>query len=142
MAGPLITEADLTARPGFEGLDSGQAAALIDDATGLVRLAAEPELDAVEAPNAPPVVLAVMVNMIRRGLDNPDGHAQESLGDYSYSTGANGVATLYLTRRETKLVRRAAGKLGATSLAMTGSLPEQTSETFGPGLVGDGEVLL
>jgi hypothetical protein len=125
----LITVAELTARPGFEDLDSGQATALIADASALVREAADPELDAVESPDTPPVVVAVMVNMIRRGLDNPRGNAQETLGDYSYTAGATGgVATLYLTRRERRLVRRAAGKLGAGALSMTGDLPIQPSE--------------
>jgi hypothetical protein len=125
----LITVAELTARPGFEDLDSGQATALIADASALVREAAEPELDDVESPNAPPAIVPVLVSMIRRGLDNPRGNAQETLGDYSYTAGnAGGVATLYLTRRERRIVRRAAGKLGAGSLVMTGDLPVQPSE--------------
>ena len=124
----LITVAELIARPGFEDLDSGQADALIDDATALVREAASPELDTVESPATPPAVVAVMVNMIRRGLSNPAGHAQETLGDFSYSTGGQMAATIYLTRRERRLVRRAAGKLGASSLTMTSDLPLQESE--------------
>ncbi|MCI0632517.1 MAG: hypothetical protein L0206_01145 [Actinobacteria bacterium] len=132
MAG-LITVAELVARPGFEGLDSGQAQALIDDASALAREAATPELDAVESPATPPAVVAVLVNMIRRGWTNPLGHAQEQLGDYSYSTGGHAVATLYLTARERRIVRRAAGKLGVSSLTLTSNLPVQPSEP----LVGD-----
>lgn len=129
MAG-LITIDQLLARPGFESIDSAQAQALIDDASALVRDAATPELDAVNAPDAPAGVVAVMVNMIRRGLRNPLGHQSETLGDYSYAAGmgGGGVATLYLTRRERRLVRRAAGKLGASSLTMTTDLPWQPSE--------------
>jgi hypothetical protein len=67
--------------------------------------------------------------MIRRGLDNPKGNAQETLGDYSYTAGTQGsVATLYLTRRERRIVRRAAGLLGVGSQAMTSDLPVQPSE--------------
>jgi hypothetical protein len=128
MAG-LITVAELLTRPGFEGLNPGQAGALIDDASALVREAADPELDAVESPDTPPAVVAVLVNMIRRGFTNPAGHAQETLGDYSYTAGTQaGVATVYLTRRERRIVRRAAGKLGAGSLVLTGDLPVQPSE--------------
>lgn len=126
----LITIDQLLARPGFDNIDPGQAEALIDDASALVRDAATPELDAVEASATPAAVVAVMVNMIRRGLRNPLGHQSETLGDYSYGAGdgGGGVATLYLTRRERRVVRRAAGKLGASTLTMTGDLPWQPSE--------------
>lgn len=128
MAG-LITVAELIARPGFEGLDSGQAAALIDDASALVRLEAESALDAVESPATPAAVVAVMVNMIRRGFRNPTGNASETLGDYSYTSAPDGgVATLYLTGREKRIVRKAAGMAGAGTVVMTGDLPRQPSE--------------
>lgn len=127
--GPLVTVADLLKRPGFAAADSGHLAALIDDASALVRDAARPHLDDVEAPNTPPAVVAVIVAMVRRGLRNPLGHAQETLGDYSFSAGTGGgVATLYLTRREVRIVRRAVGALGVGSVAMTGDLPLQRSE--------------
>lgn len=127
MAG-LLTVAELVARPGFEGLDSGQAQALIDDASALAREAARGTLDAVESPATPPAIVAVIVHMIRRGWQNPRGLAQEQLGDYSYSTGGNAVATLYLTPRERRLVRRAAGVLGVSSLTLTSNLPLQPDE--------------
>jgi hypothetical protein len=127
----LITTAELFARPGFDGLDSGHAAALIDDASALVRLAAAPELDAVESPATPPAVVTVVVAMVRRGFRNPMGHTQESLGDYAYSGGNN--ASLYLTKREAKIVRKAAGFDGARSVEMDGVLPVQPSEP----VVGD-----
>lgn len=130
MAG-LITVAELIARPGFESVDSTQAQALIDDASALVRDAASPLLDAVESPATPPVVVTVLVSMIRRGFSNPLGHQSENLGDYAYTAGTTGgVATLYLTSRERKLVRRAVGKLGAGTLNMTGNLPDQASDEY------------
>jgi hypothetical protein len=121
----LITVAELLARPGFEDLDSGQADAIIADASAIVREVATPELDDVESPATPPAVVAVVVNMIRRGLRNPMGNTQETLGDYSY---AGNPASLMPTRREVRLIRRAAGKLGASSLTMTSDLPLQESE--------------
>lgn len=124
----LITVAELVARPGFDNLDSGEAEALIEDASALVRDAASPELDDVESPDTPKAIVAVLVNMIRRGWSNPKGNAQETLGDYSYSTGGQMAATIYLTRRERRIVRRAAGKLGVSSLPMTSDLPRQPSE--------------
>jgi hypothetical protein len=133
----LITIDQLLARPGFEDLDSGQAEALIEDATALVRVEAEPMLDDVEAADTPPAVVAILVNMIRRGLDNPSGYAQETLGDYSRSTGSAAAATLYLTKREAKRVRRAAGKPSTGSLVATGDLPTQRSEESIAGAAGD-----
>jgi hypothetical protein len=130
----LITVAELVARPGFDGIDSGQAQALIDDASALVREAASPHLDEVESPDTPPAVVAVIVNMIRRGWTNPVGMAQESLGDYSYSTGGAGVATLYLTTRERRIVRRVVGKLGAASATLDSDLPPQLSDDYYTGI--------
>lgn len=127
MAG-LITVPELLARPGFDGIDSGEAEALIEDASALVRDCVAPELDDVESPDTPPAVVPVVVSMVRRGQSNPLGHSQEQLGDYGYSTGGQMAATLYLTRREKRIVRRAVGKLGAGSLDMEGDLPRQPSE--------------
>jgi hypothetical protein len=124
----LITVADLVARPGFDDVDSGQAEALIDDASALVRDAARDALDDVESPDTPPAVVAVLVNMIRRGWSNPLGHVQEQLGDYGYNVGGNAVATLYLTVRERRIVRRAVGALGMGSVNMESDLPRQPSE--------------
>jgi hypothetical protein len=142
MAG-LITVAELIARPGFENIDSGQAQALIDDASALVRDEARGLLDDVVSPDAPPAVVAVMVNMIRRGWSNPMGHQSENLGDYAYTAGTSmGVATLYLTQREKRIVRRAVGRLSAGSLTMTGTIPDQASDEFyGTTGLDDGIVL-
>ncbi|HMG44657.1 MAG TPA: hypothetical protein VK611_25210 [Acidimicrobiales bacterium] len=130
MAG-LITVADLAARPGFENLDSVQAQSLIDDASALARLAADPLLDAVESPDTHPAIVAVVVAMIRRGFSNPMGHQSENLGDYAYTAGTTGgVASLYLTARERKIVRRAAGAPSVGSLDLTVDLPEQPSDAY------------
>jgi hypothetical protein len=126
----LITLPELLARPGFDGIDSGQAEALIADASALVRECARGELDDVEPPDTPPAVVAVVVNMIRRGWTNPAGAVQETLGDYSYSMGGQGVATLYVTAREKRIIRRAVGVLGVGTVTMTGDLPRQPSEDF------------
>jgi hypothetical protein len=136
MAG-LITIDQLLARPGFDDIDSGQGEALIVDASALVRDVAQGLLDDVEAPDAPPAVVAVIVNMIRRGWQNPRGLTQENLGDYGYSVGGNAVATLYLTAREKRIVRRAVNALGAGGLAMQGTLPRQPSEESVSGTDGD-----
>ena len=103
----LISVTDLDARQ-VEYVDSTQAQAAIDDASAVVRACVEPTFDAVEAPDTPAAVVAIVVNMVRRVLTNPRGLAQETLGDYSYAAGANAVATLLPTTREKKLLRKAA----------------------------------
>lgn len=103
----LISVTDLDARQ-VEYTDSTQAQAAIDDASAVARACVEPVLDDVEAPATPPAVVAIVVNMVRRVLTNPQGLAQESLGDYSYATGGQGVATLLPTTREKRLLRKAA----------------------------------
>lgn len=139
MAG-LITTTELLARPGFEGVDDGQAQASIDDASALVRLCARGLLDTVESPNTPPAVVAVVVAMVRRGLSNPLGTTQEQLGDHGRSFGGTTAATLYLTGREKRTVRQAVGLLGVGSEPMESDLPRQPSEPAG--LLADGEITL
>jgi hypothetical protein len=103
----LISVSDLDARQ-VEYVDSTQAQAAIDDASAVARACVEPVLDDVDAPDTPPAVVAIVVNMVRRVLTNPRGLAQESLGDYSYATGSPAVATLLPTAREKRLLRKAA----------------------------------
>lgn len=115
MAG-LISVTDLDARQ-VSYTDPAQAQAAIDDASAVARACVEPVLDDVDAPDTPPAVVAVVVNMVRRVLTNPQGLAQETLGDYSYASGGNAVATLLPTAREKRLLRKAAAAY-AESVAM------------------------
>jgi hypothetical protein len=121
MAG-LVTIEQLEARR-VEFEDPAQAQAAIDDASAVARSIVAPHLDDVEPPATPPTVVAVVVNMVRRVIANPRGLSQETLGDYSYATGGQGVATLLPTAREKRLLRQAVGKLGASSLEMQAPLP-------------------
>lgn len=118
----LITTDDLDDRK-ISYTDAAEANAAIDDASALVVDHVKPELDDATPETAPAAVKAVVVNMVRRGLTNPRGLAQESLGDYSYSSGGEQAASIYMTRREKRIVRRAVGKLGAGTVALEGYLP-------------------
>lgn len=149
MAG-LVTVVDLDARK-VRYEDAAQAQAAIDDASGVARTCVAPELDEVQAPDpglpaadqgVPAAVVAVVVNMVRRVIANPRALAQESLGDYSYSTGGQGVASLLPTAREKRLLRRAVGKLGAGTLTLEGDLPLQPSDDFvgGDGVAGESPI--
>lgn len=124
----LVTVDFVTARPGFAGVDEGELQAVIDDASALVALACSPNLDGFDDTTCPPAVAAVLVNMVRRGVGNPKGAQSETLGDYSYAMASEGgVPTIYLTRRELKIVRRATGTLGVLPLSIVGYLPVQRS---------------
>lgn len=103
----LISVADLDARQ-VEYAETAQAQAAIDDASAVARACVSPVLDAVEEPDAPAVVVAVVVGMVRRVMYNPRGLQSETLGDYTYAAGTNAVATLLPTTREKRLLRQAA----------------------------------
>lgn len=132
----LATLVDLDARH-VEYEDVFQAQAAIDDASAVARTCVAPQLDDVDATNdslpaaqqdVDPTVVAVVVNMVRRVIANPRGLTQESLGDYSYSTGGQGVATLLPTAREKRLLRHAVGGTDLASVPLTADLPVQNSE--------------
>jgi hypothetical protein len=128
MAG-LISTDDLDAR-GIAYADTAQAQAAIDDASAVARTCVGTLLDDVETPDTPATVVAIVAGMVRRQITNPRALTQESLGDYSYSSGGDGgVASLFPTKRERQLLRRAVGALGAGSVAMEGYLPVQGTET-------------
>jgi len=128
----LITIADLDAR-GITYLDAAQAQAAIDDASAVAAACVAPHLDDVAPPNVPGAVVAVVAAMVRRGLTNPRGLAQESIGDYSYASGAQPGASLLPTTREKKLLRRAVGYLPVGSIDLRVPLPQQPSETITTG---------
>lgn len=125
----LVAVDYLRALPGFAAASTETLHALIDQASALVVDYVRPYLDDATPETCPEAVQVVVSAMVRRGLSNPRGAMQETLGDYSYTMGSDGgVATLYMTRREQRIVRRAVGRLGAGSIAMTGDLPVQPSE--------------
>lgn len=119
----LITVEQLLARPGFDGVDESQAEAVLDDVSALVVQIAgiDPEWTADTVPAA---VVPVIVSMCRRGLSNPRGLTGEQLGDYGWQAqGASGASSLYATRREERIIRRAAGRSGASSVDLDNPLP-------------------
>src|SRR5690606_40356467 len=119
----LITVEELLARPGFDGADESQAEAVLDDVSALVVQIAgiDPEWTAETVPAA---VVPVIVSMARRGLSNPRGLTGEQLGDYGWQAqGAGGASSLYATRREERIIRRAAGRSGAGTVNLDNPLP-------------------
>ncbi|WP_018503077.1 hypothetical protein [Parafrankia discariae] len=131
---PLVDLAAYLTRTGqvladLDIAEQAQLTALLGDASALVRL--EAGLDWVAGDGVtvttPDVVVPVVVAMVRRSTDNPEGLTGETLGDHSWQMG-NASADLYLTKAETKTVRRAAGRAGFGSIQLEGDLPVQPSE--------------
>ena len=130
MPPPLATVAALGLRLGITlaGADAERAAAVLDDASALIRGEAGAEwLDAEGAlSGVPAVVESVALAVAYRAFRNPDGVSQTSLGDASvaYDRGT-GQAAVYLTRDERRAIRRAAGTtaVGAIELVSPWAMP-------------------
>lgn len=117
----LITFEQLVARPGFDGVDQAQAEALIDDASALVADIAAPTV--LDAATLPPAIIPVIVSMVRRGLSNPRGLTGEQLGDYGWQAQGAGGTSIYATKQERRLIRKAAGTLGAANATLDSDMP-------------------
>lgn len=102
---------------GIAAGDTARAEGALDDASALVRAEAGKtwatevvgsyELD----DDIPDVIRTVVISAAKRAFINPDGVRAESIDNYrtDYATASPDV---YLTSRETALVRQAAGKTG------------------------------
>lgn len=127
MAQPLIAVSDLETRLNTTlGSDeSAQAEALIQDASALVRDYADDDFIADDGTlDVPDAVIPVVVSMVRRARENPLGRTAENLGDFGWqqqpSGGAGTPPTLYATRREKRIVRRAAQKSSVGTVQLEG----------------------
>lgn len=100
-----------------------QVAALLDDASALVRAVGDVAWDPDDVDNPPPAtVVAVTVAVVRRMLDNPSGFRQMSVGGVSV-TSAEAGHTVELTRSEYRTVRRAAGRSNVGSVGVRRGQP-------------------
>lgn len=97
-------------------LEQEQIEALIDDVSALVLQIANLDT-AWTLSTCPSSVVPVVVSMVRRAVENPRGLSGEQLGDYQWQAG-QGVtaATIYATKREERVIRRAAGRAPVESL--------------------------
>lgn len=126
----LITTAQFEARTGrtLTASQTTQVNALIDDASALVidivnNATTTATWDAATPGTVPAGIIPVVVSMVRRGLDNPNGYRQESLGSYSYSIGPGDASGIFATRAEARAIRRAAGTAGMAAINLESDLP-------------------
>jgi len=128
----LITVEQLLARPGFDGVDEASAEAVLEDVSALVL-----QIAGVDPPwtaeTVPAAVIPVVVAMARRALLNPMGRTGETLGDYTWQAAGQSAAGLYATRREERIIRQAAGRLGAGTVTFESDLPLPPSRAGGFG---------
>lgn len=105
--------------------DAARVAALLDDASALVReVAGSDYVDDDGALDDVPAVLAVIVTEVaRRAYDNPQALTGETVGNYSWRGARTTGSSLYLTTDERRTVRRVAGKLCVGTVDLEGYLP-------------------
>lgn len=115
MVPPLVRLSDVEARLGttYATAEVARPLAIVDDASALVRTeAGRTWVLGDGVPDVvPPTIAAITIRIAIRAIENPEGFTTESGGDYSYSR--KGVEDgVYLTEREARMVRKAAGKTG------------------------------
>jgi hypothetical protein len=125
----LASLADFEARLGrtLQEADRARALAVLEDASAWVR--AEAGQDWIDDDGAletvPAAVKSVCLSVSRRVFDNPEGHMQESIDGYSYGR-TNASTDLFLTRQEQRLLRRALGQGGLSSIELESPWYEDT----------------
>jgi hypothetical protein len=126
---------DYDAEDSSPSAEQEQIEAFIDDASALVVQIAFSDADNEwETPDdTPAAVIPVVVSMVRRAIENPRGLSGEQLGDYQWQAGQGiSSATIYATRREERIIRKAAGlaSLGHVQF-LTGDESESDDDLLG-----------
>ena len=120
---------DLEARMGTVS-DPPRAQAAIDDASNWIHEATNNAWiadDGTLVDTIPSVALTVCCAVARRILTNPDGITSESLGPFSQGQ-SNASSDVYLTKAETRILRRAAG-VGIGSITLESPYPLRVSNS-------------
>lgn len=103
--------------------DGERAAALLDDASGIIRAEANGTtwVDSDGTITAPPQIVTLCKNVAKRAFINPAGYWRESVGEWSgqFADRDQISSGVYLTDPERKLIQRAIGKTGLGTLQIT-----------------------
>jgi hypothetical protein len=123
VAAALLTLAELETRLGYTlpGALSDKAEAELIDASAIVRQHARGLLDAVEPPDVPPGIVAVMVSMMRRVTVNPNAFSGQAIDGHQWQAGQ--PTGIFANRHEIRAIRRELDLLGIGSIVMEGDLP-------------------
>jgi hypothetical protein len=119
----LASVLDVEIRLGRElqGAEAARVAALLDDASALVRdTAGRTWVDAeTGAPlPVPASIRYVVLRMLDRAVRNPNAFSAEAAGDYSYQR-TDVQPGVYLTEDERQIIRKAIGKSGLWTQPVT-----------------------
>jgi hypothetical protein len=124
----LITTDQFTDRTGrtLTASQTTQVEAFITDASALVvDIVNDSDTtdtwDAASAGTVPASIVPVVVNMVRRALDNPHGYTSEGVGSYNYNGGK--TEGIFATRLEERTIRKAASLAGFGSINLESDLP-------------------
>lgn len=125
-----VTQLEARLRQSFTGDALAQVEGLIADASALVRHVARTNFTT----SVPAIIPAVVAQMVRRALDNPQELTGENIGAYGWQAmgqlASSSGAAIYVTRAERRLIREAAGRAGVISISFdTGLLDPLSSET-------------
>ena len=126
----LITTAQFEARTGrtLTASQTTQVEALISDASALViDIVNDSDVTdlwtTITPATIPGAIVPVVVSMVRRGVDNPNGYVQSSIDDFSFSYGRSGSSGIFATRDEVRAIRKAVSSSGVNSLNLDSHLP-------------------
>lgn len=119
----LASVVDVEVRLGRELVDAelGRVAALLDDASALVRDQAGRTWVDAETGDPLPVpasIRYVVLRMVDRAVRNPNAFSAEAAGDYSYQR-TDVQPGVYLTDDERAIIRKAVGKSGLWTQPVT-----------------------
>lgn len=133
---PFASTEDVAARipGGLASSDEDRAEAALEDIAAVIRAEAGKtwtDEDGALVADFPAILKVISITAARRELDNPDAVISETIDGYSQRL-ANASTGVYLTPKEAKLVRRAAGRGGLWSQQLTRGVVE-TSGTRGLG---------
>lgn len=121
--------ADLSVRITVE--DEARAQAALDDASALIRDAVDPVTWVTDGDldeDIPDIVRTVCLDVAQDRYANPDGHRQETIGNYSYMDSGDAVGGRQLSHAQRAQVRRAAklSQVGTISLESPYATPGDT----------------
>lgn len=118
----LVSLDDFALRVSVSASDEERAQACLDDASALIRAEAGDE-DWVDDDGAletvPDVIAAICVAVAVRAFRNADGVRSETIGNYSVAYADTSTA-VFITAGERRMIRRAAGLTGISSVSLEG----------------------
>jgi hypothetical protein len=118
----LVSLDDFALRVSVSASDEERAQACLDDASALIRAEAGDE-DWVDddggLETVPDVIAAICVAVAVRAFRNADGVRSETIGNYSVAYADTSTA-VFITPGERRMIRRAAGLTGISSVSLEG----------------------